>query len=71
MIGTRAGATEVVGAGGSIQLGRVRSAALAPDARAVLVETTTAATFSGLTDEQRDQLQSLLLAVNLGAGRDR
>lgn len=37
----------------------------------VLVETTTAATFSGLTDEQRDQLQSLLLAVNLGAGRDR
>jgi hypothetical protein len=44
VVGTRAGATEVVGDGGSLTVGRVRSAALAPDGRAVVVQTTTGAT---------------------------
>ena len=44
VVGTRAGASEVVGDGGSVPLGRVRSAALAPDGKAVVVQTTTGAT---------------------------
>jgi hypothetical protein len=41
VVGTRAGAYEMVGEGGTAQLGRVRSAALAPDGRAVVVQTNT------------------------------
>jgi hypothetical protein len=44
VVGTRAGASEVVGDGGSVPLGRVRSAALAPDGSAAVVQTTTGAT---------------------------
>jgi hypothetical protein len=44
VVGTRAGASEVIGDGGSVPLGRVRSAALAPDGNAVVVQTTTGAT---------------------------
>ena len=44
VVGTRAGAFEVVGTGGSAQLGRLRSAALAPDGAAVVVQTTTGQT---------------------------
>ena len=44
VLGSRAGAAEVVGDGGSVSLGRVRSAALAPDGKAVVVQTTTGAT---------------------------
>jgi hypothetical protein len=44
VVGTRSGASEVVGDGGSVSLGRVRSAALSPDGRAVVVQTTTGAT---------------------------
>jgi hypothetical protein len=44
VIGTRSGASEVVGDGGSVALGRVRSAALSPDGKAVVVQTTTGAT---------------------------
>jgi hypothetical protein len=44
VVGTRAGATEVVGDGGSVPVGRVRSAVLAPDGKAVVVQTTTGAT---------------------------
>ncbi len=40
VVGTRAGAFEVVGEGGTAPLGPVRSAALAPDGRAVVVQTT-------------------------------
>ncbi len=40
VVGTRAGAFEVVGEGGTVPLGPVRSAALAPDGRAVVVQTT-------------------------------
>jgi hypothetical protein len=44
VVGTRAGASEVVGDGGSVPLGRVRTAPLAPDGKAVVVQTTTGAT---------------------------
>jgi hypothetical protein len=44
VVGTRAGASEVIGDGGAVPLGRVRSAALAPDGQAVVVQTTTGAT---------------------------
>jgi hypothetical protein len=44
VVGTRAGASEVVGDGGSLPLGRVRTATLAPDGKAVVVQTTTGAT---------------------------
>ncbi len=44
VVGTRAGATEVIGNGGSVPVGRVRSATLAPDGKAVVVQTTTGAT---------------------------
>ena len=44
VLGTRNGATEVVGDGGSVPVGRVRSAVLAPDGKAVVVQTTTGAT---------------------------
>jgi hypothetical protein len=44
VVGTRAGAAEVVGDGGAVPLGRVRSASLAPDGKAVVLQTTTGAT---------------------------
>jgi hypothetical protein len=44
VIGTRSGATEVIGDGGSVPLGRVRGAWLAPDGRSVVVQTTTGTT---------------------------
>jgi hypothetical protein len=44
VVGTRAGAAEVIGNGGSVPVGRVRSATLAPDGKAVVVQTTTGAT---------------------------
>ena len=44
VIGTRSGATEVIGEGGSVPLGRLRGAWLAPDGRAVVVQTTTGTT---------------------------
>jgi hypothetical protein len=44
VVGTRAGAYEVIGEGGTVPLGRVRSAALAPDGRAVVVQTAAGAT---------------------------
>ena len=44
VVGTRAGATEVIGDGGSVPVGRVRSAALAPDGNTVVIQTTTGAT---------------------------
>jgi len=44
VIGTRAGASEVAGDGGSVPLGVVRSATLAPDGKAVVVQTTTGST---------------------------
>jgi hypothetical protein len=44
VVGTRSGASEVVGDGGAVPLGRVRSAVLAPDGKAVVVQTTTGAT---------------------------
>ena len=39
VIGTQAGITVVIGVDGAVQLGLVRSATLAPDGRAVVVQT--------------------------------
>jgi hypothetical protein len=44
VIGERAGITEIVTEGGSVRLGRIRTASLAPDGRAVVVTGTTGRT---------------------------
>ena len=41
VIGTQAGITTVIGVDGAVQLGLVRSATLAPDGRAVVIQTNT------------------------------
>jgi hypothetical protein len=52
VIGTRSGATEVVGNGGSVPLGRLRAAWLAPDGRAVVIQTTTGTTELRTIDDE-------------------
>lgn len=44
VLGTRAGVQEVIGVGGTVQIGQVRASTLAPDGRAVVVQTTAGTT---------------------------